>query len=47
MSQLTDPRLQTRATKLFAWMMPGEARVFGLDELEQAKAWVGGADVSP
>jgi hypothetical protein len=29
-----------RATKLFAWMIPGEARVFPRDELEQAKAWV-------
>jgi hypothetical protein len=29
-----------RATKLFAWMIPGEARVFPRDELEQAKTWV-------
>ena len=31
-----------RATRLFAWMIPGEARVFSLAELEQAKAWVAG-----
>jgi hypothetical protein len=31
-----------RASRLFAWMMPGEARVFETSELEQAKAWVSG-----
>jgi hypothetical protein len=31
-----------RATRLFAWMIPGEARVFGLAELEPAKRWVAG-----
>jgi hypothetical protein len=25
------------------WMIPGEARVFPLAELDQAKAWVAGA----
>src|SRR3954447_23781265 len=29
-----------RAAKMFLWMIPGEARVFPLSELEQAKAWV-------
>ena len=28
--------------RLFAWMIPGEARVFPLAELEQAKTWVAG-----
>jgi len=31
-----------RATRLFAWMIPGEARVFPRAELEAAKAWVAG-----
>ena len=31
-----------RATKMFACMIPGEARVFPRDELDQAKAWVAG-----
>jgi hypothetical protein len=26
----------------FGWMMPGEVRVFGLDELEAAKEWAAG-----
>jgi hypothetical protein len=30
------------ATKLFAWMMPGEARVDRLSQLAQAKDWVAG-----
>ena len=37
---VTDIHWMARATKLFAWMIPGEARVFPRDELEQAKAWV-------
>jgi hypothetical protein len=37
---VTDVEWMARAAKLFAWMMPGEARVFGVAELEQAKAWV-------
>ena len=39
---VTDISWMARATKLFAWMIPGEARVFPLAELEQAKAWVAG-----
>jgi hypothetical protein len=31
-----------RAARLFAWMIPGEARVFPRSELEQAKSWVAG-----
>jgi hypothetical protein len=30
------------ATRLFAWMIPGEARVFPVSELEAAKRWVAG-----
>ena len=37
---VTDIHWMARATKLFAWMIPGEARVFGLAELEQAKSWI-------
>jgi hypothetical protein len=40
---VTDITWMAHATKLFAWMMPGEARVFPLAELEQAKAWIAGA----
>ena len=37
---VTDIHWMARATRLFAWMIPGEARVFPRDELEQAKTWV-------
>jgi SpoIIAA-like len=40
---VTDIDWITRATKLFLWMIPGEARVFPLSELEQAKAWIAAA----
>ena len=39
---VTDIHWMARATRLFAWMIPGEARVFPLGELDQAKAWVAG-----
>ena len=39
---VTDIPWMARATRLFAWMIPGEARVFPLAELEQSKAWVAG-----
>jgi hypothetical protein len=39
---VTDIDWMVRATKLFAWMIPGEVRVFPLAELEQAKAWIAG-----
>jgi hypothetical protein len=39
---VTDIEWMARATRLFAWMIPGEARVFPLAELDQAKAWVAG-----
>lgn len=42
---VTDIEWMARATRLFAWMIPGEARVFPLAELAQAKAWVAGGDV--
>ena len=42
-ANVTDIEWMARATKLFAWMIPGEARIFSLVELDQAKAWVAGA----
>ena len=39
---VTDIEWMARATRLFLWMIPGEARVFPLAELDQAKAWVAG-----
>ena len=39
---VTDIEWMARATKLFAWMIPGEVRVVPLAELEQAKSWVAG-----
>jgi hypothetical protein len=40
---VTDIPWMAHATKLFAWMIPGEARVFPVAELAQAKAWVAGS----
>lgn len=40
---VTDMDWMARATRLFAWMIPGEARVFESAEIESAKAWVAGA----
>ena len=39
---VTDIDWIARATRLFAWLIPGMARVFPLAELDQAKAWVAG-----
>jgi hypothetical protein len=39
---VTDLDWLARATKLFAWLIPGEVRVMPLSELEQAKTWVAG-----
>ena len=36
---VTDIEWIARATKLFAWMIPGEAGVFPLAEVDQAKTW--------
>jgi hypothetical protein len=37
---VTDIAWMVRATRAFAWMIPGETRVFQLRELETAKSWV-------
>jgi SpoIIAA-like len=39
---VTDLDWMARATRLFAWMIPGEARVFEAAALESAKQWVAG-----
>jgi hypothetical protein len=39
---VTDQEWMARAARMFAWMIPGEARIYPIAELEQAKAWVAG-----
>jgi SpoIIAA-like len=39
---VTDIEWMVRAVRLFAWMIPGETRVYPGGELEQAKSWVAG-----
>jgi SpoIIAA-like len=37
---VTDVGWVEKAFEFFAWMTPGEVKVFGLDEFEQARSWV-------
>jgi hypothetical protein len=37
---VTDIPWMVRAARAFAWMIPGEARVYPVDELAEAKAWI-------
>ncbi len=39
---VTDLDWLRRSLHAFAWMVPGELKVFGLDELEEVKTWVAG-----
>ena len=39
---VTDIDWMARASKLFLWLFPGEARLFRVNDLERAKAWVAG-----
>jgi hypothetical protein len=39
---VTDLEWIVNAMRIFAWMVPGEARVFPVAELDEAKEWVGG-----
>ncbi len=39
---VTDKDWLQHMVKAFGWMIPGDVRVFGLGELEDAKAWVAG-----
>ncbi len=37
---VTDVEWVAKAIHAFAWMAPGEVRVFGLDEIDAAREWV-------
>jgi hypothetical protein len=37
---VTDVEWVGKAFQLFAWMTPGEVKVYGLDQMEDAKSWV-------
>ena len=39
---VTDVEWIRKALQMFAWMTPGEVRLFDLDDLEAAKEWVAG-----
>jgi hypothetical protein len=39
---VTDVDWIAKALRMFAWMTPGEVRLYELDRLEDAKAWVAG-----
>jgi hypothetical protein len=39
---VTDIEWIAKSMRVFSWMAPGEVEVFGLDRLEEAKAWVAG-----
>jgi hypothetical protein len=39
---VTDVEWLAKAVQAFRWLMPGEVRVFALDELDAAKIWVAG-----
>ena len=40
MAVVTDVEWLRHSMQMFGWMTPGEARVFPLEELPQAKEWV-------
>jgi SpoIIAA-like len=42
MAVVTDVEWLRHAMQMLGWMTPGEARLFALDELQQAKDWVAG-----
>jgi hypothetical protein len=41
-AMVTDVEWVAKATRLFAWVAPGEVMTYGLDQVEQAKSWVAG-----
>ena len=41
---VTDADWAESAVKAFGWMIPGEVKVFELDEVHDAKAWLVGLD---
>jgi hypothetical protein len=42
MAVVTDVEWLRHAMQMLGWMTPGEARLFGLDEVDAAKDWVAG-----
>jgi hypothetical protein len=40
---VSDKDWVAHAVHAFAWMVPGELAVFGLDDLERAKEWAAGS----
>jgi hypothetical protein len=39
---VTDVEWLVKSMRAFAWLAPGEVRVFGMAELEEAKSWAAG-----
>jgi hypothetical protein len=39
---VTDVEWVAKATRMFAWMTPGEVQVFDLDQEAEARTWVSG-----
>jgi len=39
---VTDVDWVAKSTRMFTWLIPGEVRIFDLDELDQARAWLAG-----
>ena len=42
---VTDVDWIENSVRMFTWLTPGDVKLFGLDELDEAKAWV--AEPSP
>jgi SpoIIAA-like len=42
MALVTDVEWVARSTRAFAWLAPGEVKVFALAERDEASAWVAG-----
>ncbi len=42
MAVVTDKEWIAHTLHALGWMVPGELKLFGLDELEQAKQWAAG-----
>lgn len=39
---VTDEDWVAKAMRMFAWLMPGELMIYGMDQLDEAKSWVAG-----
>lgn len=39
---VTDVEWLVKSMRAFAWLAPGEVRVFGMEEMEKARNWVAG-----